>query len=500
MAFVRKLTIQRLMGAILFILLFMMALHIPTDTDMWWHLRSGERIVEQRAVPRTDPFSWTRGGEPWIDHGWGAQLVLYGVYELFGGGSAPGARGNVGLALYVALLATGGMALVYLMGEGSVYLRAFALTLGAAAAAVFWSPRPQMLSFVFAAGVLYLLHLYKRRRVDRLWLIPPITLLWVNLHAGYAIGFILMAGMLVGEALGNLLTPDDPGVVGWRGLRKLALVMVVSAAAVIVNPYGLRMLAYPFQTVSIGALQDYIQEWASPNFHEARTWPFLLLLIGTPLLAGLSSRRLDWTDAVLFAGTGVMALTAGRNIAVFALVATPILMRHADAWLADNGWRIRPRRTVSTRMLALNWTILALAALAALVRMSSMLNTSAIRTAQAASLPVELAASLRDDPPPGHMFNSYNWGGYLLFAAPAVPVFVDGRTDLYDDAFLRDYLRIVLLQEDWAARLAAYDIGFVAIEATSPLAAALRLQPDRWQERQFDEGRSALFVRAGNDG
>jgi hypothetical protein len=90
------------------------------------------------------------------------------------------------------------------------------------------------------------------------------------------------------------------------------------------------------------------------------------------------------------------------------------------------------------------------------------------------------------------MLNSYNWGGYLMFAAAGVPVYVDGRTDLYDDAFLRQYLDIILLRTGWQEALDQQDIDFIVIEADSVLAAMLRTQPDTWIERRFDDDRSAL--------
>lgn len=497
MAYLRKLTIQRLTLAILFILLFAMAVRVPTDTDTWWHIRSGEYILDHTQIPTTDPFSHTRQGEDWIDHSWGSQVVIYGAYELFGGGVAPGDSGNIGLALYMATLATVGMAFVYLMGEGNVYVRAFCVVLGAAAAAVFWSLRPQMFSFMLGGLVLYLLHLYKREDIDRLWLIPPIIVLWVNLHGGFAIGFILLFGSIAGELSGNLFNRDDDRVIGWPRLKKMILVTAVSIPLVALNPYGVQMLGYPFRTVGIGVLQDFIQEWSSPDFHQPQNWPFAMLLLGVLATAGLSSRRIDWTDLALVGGTAIMALMSGRNIAVFALVATPVLNRHLNAWLTDRGWQIRLRRTVSRPVLITNWLLLLMVLAGGLVKIAAALNEETVRTAQEQFFPVEVAAYLRESPPPGAMFNSYNWGGYLMFAAPDVPVYVDGRTDLYDDEFLRQYLEIVFLQDDWEAALDAQDIGFVAIEADSVLAAMLRSQSDRWDERLFDEERSAVFVRAG---
>src|SRR5260370_8863737 len=81
----KTLTVQRLMIAILFIMLFVIAVRTPVDTDTWWHLRSGDYILSQHAIPFTDPFSFTRSGQPWIDHSWGSQIIMTGFYRLFGG-------------------------------------------------------------------------------------------------------------------------------------------------------------------------------------------------------------------------------------------------------------------------------------------------------------------------------------------------------------------------------------------------------------------------------
>ncbi|MCD4686731.1 MAG: hypothetical protein K8S97_12415, partial [Anaerolineae bacterium] len=273
-----------------------------------------------------------------------------------------------------------------------------------------------------------------------------------------------------------------------------------SIPVVALNPHGVTMLGYPFRTVGIGVLQDFIQEWSSPDFHGPQTWPFILLLLGILGVASLSSRRIDWTDLALVTGTAFLALTAGRNIAVFAVVATPVLSRHLNAWMEDRGWRLRLRRTITPRMAMLNWVLLILVLFGALVKIVSALDAELVREAQRDRFPVELATYLDDTPPPGKIFNSYNWGGYLMFAAPDVPVYVDGRTDLYDDAFLRQYLDIVFIREGWAEALDEQDVSYIAIEAQSVLAVMLRTMPEVWFEQQFDDGRSALFVRAGVDG
>ena len=488
-----QLSIQRLTVAILFILLFAMATRTPVDTDTWWHLRSGAYQLEHRTVIGADLFSHTRFGEPWINHSWGSQIVMYVVYAVFGGQGLPGDGGNIGLALLTAALATGGMALVYLASPGSVYVRAFVVVLGAAAAAVFWSPRPQMFTFFFSAVVYYLLHLYKRQGLDRLWWIPVVMMIWGNMHGGFAIGFILMVGFVSGEVAGNLFDPGGPDVIPWRGIGRLVLVMVVSGAALVINPFGFGILRVPLETVNIGVLQDFIEEWASPDFHQRQTWPFILLLLGALGVAGLSRERLDWTDLALVAGTAVMSLLAGRNIAVFAVVATPVMARHVDAFLADHGWQIRPVTRPSPAMARLNWVLLLVVALGGLAKVYVAVNPETVTEAQIKNLPVQAAEYINTERPAGLMFNSYNWGGYLMFAAPGFPVFVDGRTDLYGDEFLSEYLNVLLVSDGWRETLDKYGVSWVVIERRSVLARVLRDEPG-WRAVYEDE-LAALFVR-----
>jgi hypothetical protein len=485
----QRLTIQRVTLIILFALIFAMAVRVPLDTDTWWHIRSGEYIIEQRAVPTTDPFSHTRAGEPWIDHSWGAQIVLYLAYRL---------AGDVGLALYTALLATAGMGFVYLTCAGNIYVRAFSLVLAAAAAAVFWSARPQMMSFLLSTVVLYLLHRHKRGGRDRLLFIPLVMLLWANLHGGFAIGFILILGSIAGEVLGNLVHRGAADVVPWAGVRKLALVAALSLVAICVNPAGVQMLGYPFRTVGMGALQDFIQEWASPDFHQRQTWPFIILLLGVYAAAGLSRRRLDWTDLTLTAGTAFLALMAGRNIAVFAVVAAPVLTRHVDAFLEERGWQVRPARAAHGPAAFLNLALVVLILLGAALKVVGVLLPQTVHAAQEEALPVRVAAWLNQARPRGAMFNSYNWGGYLMFAAPDFPVFVDGRTDLYDDEFLREFLNAWRGLPGWEDTLDRYNVGFVVIETDGLMAIRMRLDDD-WAIR-YEDDQAVVFERAETGG
>lgn len=491
-----RLTLSRLLVALTLIAVFGMALRAPVDTDMFWHLRAGEWQVEQRALLRSDVFSHTRAGAPWVNHSWLSQVILYGAHA---------ALGDAGLALLTALLATLGMVFVYLQLEANAMLRAFVTVLAAAAAAIFWSARPQMFSFALSAGVLYLLWLWREKGVDRLWLIPVLMVLWVNLHGGFAIGFMLLVLALSAELVrwffedvlhaGADAAAGSSGAArrGLRPARRLVVIGLASAAAVAANPYGPQMLLYPFRTVGIDALRDYIQEWSSPNFHAAATWPFAWLLLGTPLAAALSPRRLSWHDTLLFGGMAYAALLASRNIAVFALVAAPILAAHLADWLAELGVRLHLDARPDRLRAVLNWALLLLALLAAAAWGAAELAPPRIAEAQRERLPVAATDFLVSERPPGPIFNSYNWGGYLAWEARDYPVYVDGRTDLYDDVFLREYLAIYLARDGWREGLREGGINTVLVEAGAPLAVALG--GDAEWERAYADDLAVLYVR-----
>ncbi|PJF36438.1 MAG: hypothetical protein CUN49_05500 [Candidatus Thermofonsia Clade 1 bacterium] len=481
--FWQALSTQRLVLLIFFALLFALATRAPVDTDTWWHLRTGKLILETGTPPRTDTFSHTRYGQSWDYIGWLAQVAMTLSYRLLG---------EAGLALLTAALALLGMWLVWQVCEGDVFTRAFAVLIGATAAAIFWSARPQMFSFVFAALLLYLLHRFKREGKDQLWLIVPLSAIWVNTHPGYFIAFILLGGFIAGEILGKLLNALETPALTWRQIGKLIVIALLSYLMLVLNPSGATAWTYAFRTFGIGVLQNYIQEWASPDFHRRETWPFLALLLATFAMVGLSRRRHDLTDLLLFCGTAFMAFYAGRNISLFALVAVPILTRHVNAFREQHGLRLPKARPPKGAALILNWLLLALIVSGAVLKIWVELNPSAIRRAQAERLPLGVVAYLNQARPQGAMFNSYNWGGYLLFAAPDFPVFVDGRTDLYDDELLSEWLR-AYTGVAWRDVFTRWSIALVVLERDSTLAAILRDAPE-WRET-YSDAIGAVFER-----
>jgi len=499
------LNLNRLVTVIVFVAIFTMAIRYPADHDTWWHLRAGQLMVESGAILTTDPFSHTQNGQLWVDHGWLAQIIWYEVLAV-GGWPA--------VALALAAIVTLAFWLTWLQCEGNLYLKAFALVLAAISASIIWAARPQMVSFLLTALAALILYRFKRNSLDQpgraaagqsksmlwapgnrvlLWL-PLIILLWVNIHGGFAIAFILMICYAVGEAFNRFTARENN--LNWQPWRHLLLTIFISLAVVWINPNTWQMWLYPFRTVGIGVLRDFIAEWQSPNFHQPIVQPFLLMLLLMLAAFARSGRKVDWTDLALVGAWTTLSLFAARNVPVFALVCTPIFVRYANAALKEQFGPIslgRARR-LSKPVYLLNWLLLGLVLLGAAAQTIATLSPQAIRKAEAERFPAEAVRFIEETAPPGPLFNSYNFGGYLIFKLwPAYPVFVDGRTDLYDDAFLRNYLATVAALPDWQTQLDDSNIQLIVIEQNSPLALVLTQHPG-WN-KLFEDDQAIIFKR-----
>jgi hypothetical protein len=491
---------RRLATIILFVALFALATRVPLDTDTWWHLLAGRVTLESGRILQTDLFSHTRYGSPWVNHSWLSQVVLAWLFDHFS---------DAGLGFWTGAVVVASFALVYRQMEGDPLARAFIVVLAATTSAVIWSPRPQLFSFLLTAAVAYVLHLFKWRKVNRLWLLPPLFALWVNLHAGYALGFMVLLAFVAGEvlnrALARLLPSDDP-VLGWREIGMVVGMALLSALLLVLNPNTTRMWTYYLDTAGIGALQDFIQEWRSPDFHLLHMQPFAWLLLATLAVFGLSGRRVDGVDLTLSCLFTYAALLAARNVGPFALLICPMLSRHVAALLArlrragqEQAWlRPRPRPTARarTRMGALNLVLLVVVVTLAGLQVGTSLDPATIERTRRETLPVEAVAYIRENRPPGEMFNPYDWGGYLAWKLwPDYRVFVDGRTDLYGDELLRQVLEIQLARPGFEQTLAGYDVRLVLTRSDDALAAQLACLG--WDVAYTDETATVWVQDAG---
>jgi hypothetical protein len=478
---------KRLFVALFVIALFTMAVRETLDPDMWWHLRTGE-VILQSGIPTQDVFSFTVPNNPWVTHEWLSQLIMWLVYL---------AGGLPGLMLFFAGLIALTFWLLYLACPGRPYLATFIVLLAAITSAIVWGVRPQIFNLLLTSVFILIVERVKdgQWRPRTLWWLPLLTLIWANLHSGYLLGIVLLGTYAVGDVAQRWLAAPTERTLSKTAVSHLFAVTIISFLAAAINPSGINLWIYPFLTLGSGAMQAYIQEWLSPDFHQTYFWPFAVMLALGVLGWVFNKKRPSLTELLLFLGTGAAGLLSARHIPLFAIVATPIIVRHwlgvaSDSKLAPLLNNSQEDVPVKPLFAGLNILLLLLALATAVFWAGSKIgnNDSAI----AARYPVAAVDFLQSSAlAEARGYNSYNWGGYLIWRG--VPVFVDGRADVYGDPFLLFYRRTFEVQPNWQEPLAQYDVEYVLMERGTPLTAVLSASPD-WKTAYQDDI-AQIFIR-----
>jgi len=471
---------RRLFVIVLLLGIFVLAVRNVTDPDVWWHLRTGELMFANHQVFHADPYSFTKAGQPWVDHEWLSQLLIFGLYQV---------SSWTGLILGFAVFITVTFFLVFLRCTGQPYI-AGAMTAWAAVASVpSWGVRPQMCTLLLASLSLLVLE-GSAKKASRLWWMPLLLLFWVNLHAGFAVGIALMGIFLIGDALDQAFGFEMPGL---GRFRRLSLALVSCVAVVPLNPFGLAMYRYPLETIHSRAMLAYIGEWASPDFHQGRYAAFLLMMLATMALAAISPLRLRPSQLLLLAGMSYAALRSVRHIPLFVLVAAPILSELLSAALES--WRKAGRfgksQPLTRWKLLVNALILAAFLVFWGVRIRVVLQEQP--ESEAKQFPARAVAFLKAHQLPQPVMNHYNWGGYFIWKLfPDYRVYIDGRADLYGDAFMEEFASAYFVKgENWRAPFVRWHIETVVLPPEAPLINALRLQPG-WKE-VFVDGQAVVL-------
>jgi hypothetical protein len=456
---------------VLLLLILIIALRTPLDSDMWWHLRAGEETLTSGIVYKVDSLSYTRAGQSWVNHSWLSQIVMIGLFNL---------GGYKALSLWVGIAALGSMYFVYLQMEGHALLRAGITLFAAFVCSVVWSPRPQIFSLLLFALSGLILFRYKWQGKNQLVWFIPLFIVWSNLHGGYILGIILIGSMVAGEIYNRLVEEKSDTNLSWKQIKELTLWGCGGFALAVVNPNGISMWLIPFQTVGVETLQNLIQEWASPDFHQPVQQLLLILLFGTFAAVGLSKRRLDGSDLASFSVFGILALTARRNFGPFAIVAAPILVRHLNdlfsSWKVSlvGQWKIiqnllefqqKSEKGINkTLQLIVNTAVVLLLIASAGFKWISVTKSSLVSETEKQMFPLDAVAWLKEENPSGRMFNSYNWGGYLTWKLREYPVFVDGRTDLYGDEIISSWVHVIDAEEKWEDIIEEWGISIILVE------------------------------------
>ena len=467
------------------------------DEDAWWHLRTGEWILEHAAVPRTDPFSATAYGQPWVTHEWLFEVGVAVAYRLGGIGGVLVLKGALVAALF-AILFRWARRRGHPVGPALVLL----LPLGFLAAERF-TVRPQIVTYMCFAAVLTTLLDFRDLGRDRLLRLPAIFLVWANSHSGFVFGLGALGLFLVGRWIAE------------RGLdRRLLAVSAASLAATLLNPNGFEALRYPFRLASDPAYRGAIAD-LQPIFHPAFAGrASVAAFVGVAVLAIAavawrwgSTRTVDAFSATLATAFALATLLAIRNRALFAVAVYPLLVapgmvvgRPEGGALARFFRRLdgRPARAVILAVM-LGVAFLGYARGVPL----GQGRWRAFGTGIDPRVPVEATEFVRRAGLSGPLLHEMRFGGWLLWSlAPDRRVFIDGRNLVYGAEHFDRYTRLLHPGPGWDELADRYAIETVILRNPAaagfpaqwpPLAAYLSWRDD-WALVHFDDV-AVVFVR-----
>src|SRR5882672_2743386 len=428
-----------LLSIVFMAVIFTLASQPITDPDFWWHLKTGQYILETRSIPHTDIFSILRFGSEWVTHEWLSEVFIYSIFRLLG---------FAGLIAIFAALITASFWIVYrLCTKRGVhpYVAGFATLLAAGATMPTWGVRPQMFSLLFASIFISFLDRYSRREeAPSIWWLVPLFILWVNLHAGFALGLVLIvltiAGLLLDLSSLWKNSLDDV----WLQVRPLGGLLIICVIAVCFNPNGSRLYLYPFETLSSPAMLQYIREWKSPDFHNPLFQGLALLLLATFSALALSKKRARPGELLMLTVTAWAALRSARNVAFFALVATPLLAAHSWNLISDRGpgkWLIASKKREERSALKTAVNVFLLGLVLAVVTLGVRRTVAEQPAIEAQEFPAAAVDFILTQRPPQPIYNEYVWGGYLIWRLyPDYRVYIDGRADVYGDRLVDEWL------------------------------------------------------------
>lgn len=455
-----------------------------TDADFWLHVAAGRWIVAHANLPAHDLFTYTVADHRWVNHEYLSEVLLSLLQARFG---------MAGVSIAWGLLTWAGLLLVLAAcrpGRRPYVITGLAVALAALAGAPIWGPRPQMVTFALVALELLWLRRFLEDGGRAIYWLPAVMALWSNLHGGWPLGFAFLAVAMVAEAA-RWLAGREPERLA--AIRRLAVVALLSAVAVGLNPNGPAIYAYPFQTLASSVQQNLIAEWASPNFHLAslRAFEAMALL----LVAGLALARPSLFDLLVALAGLALALESVRNVAIFVAAATPVLVATwSDVW--------RRARIELPRPAPPRWApavgAAALLAVTAVVGTRIAGELARQPALLASSEPAGAADWLAAHPEIGtRMFNEYAWGAYLadrFSPQPSRRVYVLSEGVLMGDAQLQRYHEVAALGPGWRRILDEDRIDYVVFDRGSALDDVLAAEPG-WR-LAYRDPTAVVYVRA----
>jgi hypothetical protein len=464
---------------------------IPTlsshlDPDVWWHLRTGQQVVSERHVPATDSFSrhGLETGKPWLAYSWLFEIVLLGFYRLLG---------FSGIMLFRLLMVLGvAVALHRLIArrEPRFIVAAALFAVAMFGLGPLLTERPWLFTILFSAITLdVVLDLREGKRSWLVWCLPLMFALWANLHIQFIYGLFMLglacAVPVLDRSLRRPVLENSCCQAGSRAWWSLVLLTTVCSLATLINPYHVRLIGVVLEYGSHSAPLDYISELRPLEFRSLRDF-VMPALAGAALFCLGRRQQTSCFEVMLLIAAAWFSFRSRRDLWFMTLVASGIV---ASSGLGEGPvMTFAPSRRQGIALAGILGLFL-------LVGWNLKLRPATIDSQRTQDYPVEAVQFVKSAGYRGPLYNSFDWGGYLIWDLPDLPVAMDGRCNLHGDSRLgQSYVSWNSLP-GWDQDPDLVSSELVIADVSAPLYASLRV--DHRFKLVFEDSRAAVFEVRG---
>jgi hypothetical protein len=459
------------------------------DGDVALHTRIGDFVLDNGHVPLRDPWSFTMPGERWIAFQWGTGVLFAALNRAWGLKGIVLLCGAI-IALYHTVL------LREMVRRGAHGLIAVLLVMaGCNAAMIHYHARPHLLSLLWLTLAGCVIARDREAPSARIWWLVPLMLIWVNTHSGFPVLIAVLALLAIGSAL-----EAAPGG-RYATARRYGFVTLACAAATLVNPNTYHLHAHIRQFLNNPWIMEHVSEFQSPQFRSEPAYYFLVLLFLAMAMVSQFLRRRQWTEALWTVVFGMMCFVSARHIPLFLVLVLPgVAIELSRLW---RDWVSRqPRVSVAHPLdevggkLGAGLRPVGLAALAGLIAIVLLSDSRRWPTDLSDKyFPRQAIRSNAPELAQGRLFTTDQWADYLLWVNyPRQRVFMDGRSDFFQERVGNDYLAILEGRPGWRRLLDRWGIDRILVPPGAHLVE--RLSSDAsWQTRYSDK-EAVLLVRA----
>jgi hypothetical protein len=478
-----------------------LSIRLLGDAGIGWHIRTGQLILATHRITRVDPFSSTMAGRPWFAWEW--------LYDVIVGGldSAMGLNGVVWFNAVVIAFVFAGTFLWLARRSVNLVLAVVLVLLSISASMIHFLARPHVISWLFTLAWFAILDISERnslslppRRTHLQWILPVLMVIWVNLHGGFVIGFMLLGIYWLSACWTRWRTKQGTiedalvRIAAQRRVWELLWIGVLCAIASLMNPYGWKLHRHIFAYLSNRFLMNHIQEFQSPDFHGWAALCFLALVLITVVAFAVRGPRSRPSELLVALFSIYSGLYAARNLPIasvlLVMIAGPLLCSASSA-----GFLNRMSRMQSSLRGHL-WPIIAVVFAFVVAAHGGRVGSAQLMDAHfdPRHMPVAAVDYLEQHNLHGPILSMDFWGGYLIYRLyPREQVVVDDRHDLYGEIFLKSYLKMYRGETDWQEFLRQHEAHCLLFPRDAAITNLL-LENQSWKPAYQDKV-AVIFVR-----